>query len=108
MPVPLSLLAITVPPWKPQIVGGHMTAWNAGLLLYNLVVAGFDCSEARVSSVYASGPGYPPYNISVMVRKKAAHLPALRMDAGDIERLATFFPMPVAQGFSGELPAINW
>lgn len=102
------LLAVTVPPAKPEIVGGHLTTWNAGLLLYNLIVAGFDCRDARVSGVYASGPGYPPYNISVIVRKRAAALPALRFDCGDIERLAKFFPCPVSQGFDGRLPDINW
>lgn len=97
------ILAVTVPPAKDAIVGGHLTIWNAGLLLYNLVVAGFDCSEARVSPNYASGPGYPPYNISVVVRKKAAELPPLRFDAGDIDRLARFFPVAVREGFDGRL-----
>ena len=40
------ILAIVVPIRKPNIVGGHLTLWNLGLLLYNLVIAGFDCSEA--------------------------------------------------------------
>ena len=44
------LLAITVPPRKDNIVGGHVTLWNAGLLLYNLILAGFDCSEAMVKT----------------------------------------------------------
>lgn len=105
---PDGLLAITVPPHKQEIVGGHLTTWNAGLLLYNLIVAGFDCREARVSPVYRSGPGYPPYNISVIVRKRVAALPELRMDVGDIDRLARFFPMPVRQGFDGDLAGINW
>ena len=38
-------LCVTVPPRKDEIVGGHLTLWNAGLLLYNLIMAGFDCSE---------------------------------------------------------------
>jgi len=102
------VLAVTVPPAKHGIVGGHLTTWNAGLLVYNLIIAGFDCREARVSEVYSSGPGYPPYNISVIVRKRAADLPLLRMDAGDIQRLAAFFPVPIAQGFDGRFPAIGW
>lgn len=102
------VLAVTVPPAKHGLVGGHLTTWNAGLLVYNLIVAGFDCRDARVSEVYSSGPGYPPYNISVIVRKRAAVLPALRMDAGDIQRLAAFFPCPVSQGVDGRFPAIGW
>ena len=97
------VLAVTVPPAKDAIVGGHLTIWNAGLLLYNLVVAGFDCRQARVSPNYASGPGFPPYNISVLVRKRAADLPPLRFDAGDIDSLARFFPCPAAEGFDGRL-----
>jgi len=102
------LLLVTVPPAKPEIVGGHLATWNAGLLLYNMILAGFDCRDARVSGCYSSGPGYPPYNISVIVRKRQANLPALRFDSGDIERLAEFFPCPVHQGFDGRLPEIRW
>ncbi len=106
---PAGVLAVTVPPMKDEVVGGHLSLWNAGLLLYRLVLAGFDCREARVGT-YASGPGYPPYNISVIVRKPLApiNLPPLRMDAGDIDALAPFFPVPVAQGFDGRLPDLNW
>jgi len=58
------ILAVSVPPAKDEIVGGHLTLWNAGLLLYNLVMAGFDCSSAKVIHTH--------YNISVIVRKKLA------------------------------------
>lgn len=102
------VLAVTVPPMKQEVVGGHLTCWNAGILLYNLIIAGFDCRDARVSPLYSSGPGYPPYNISVIVRKREAPLPSLRFDSGDIERLAEFFPCPVAQGFDGRLGGISW
>ena len=94
------VLAVTVPPAKHQIVGGHVTLWNAGLLLYQLILAGFDCSAARVG-VYG-------YNISVIVQKRRALLPELRHDAGDIETLAHLFPVPVQQGFDGQLGNINW
>jgi SAM-dependent methyltransferase len=102
------VLAVTVPPPKHEIVGGHMTLWNAGLLLYHLVVAGFDCREARVSGVYADAPGETPYNLSVIVRKVPAALPPLAFDSGDIERLAKFFPLPVRHGFDGRLAPVNW
>lgn len=105
---PGGVFAITVPPAKDAVVGGHLTTWNAGILLYNLIVAGFDCRDARVSSNYSSGPEFSPYNISVIVRKRSAKLPELRCDSGDIERLAQFFPLPVCQGFDGRLAPINW
>jgi len=88
------ILAVTVPPMKPQIVGGHLTLWNAGLLIYNLIIAGFDCSEAKIIK--------HGYNISVIVEKRKAELPEdLHYDRGDILKLAHFFPFPVTEGFDG-------
>jgi hypothetical protein len=94
------VLAITVPPLKHSIVGGHVSLWNEGLLLYRLILAGFDCREAMVG-VYG-------YNISVIVRKKQAILPTLSMDSGDINLLAPFFPMKVSERFNGQCGNINW
>lgn len=94
------VLAITVPPAKHEIVGGHVTLWNAGLLLYQMILAGFDCSDARV--------GIYGYNISILVEKERAVLPALRHDCGDIETLAHLFPVPVQHGFDGRLCDVRW
>lgn len=95
------VLAITVPPAKHQIVGGHVTLWNAGLLLYNLVLAGFDCSEARIKQY--------GYNISVIIKKKPIALPKLNYDHGDIAKLAKFFPEPYRhEGFNGDIKKWNW
>ncbi len=102
------LLAITVPPMKPSIVGGHVTLWNAGLLLYNLILAGFDCSQASVRTY--------GYNVSVLVPRPSWEdaielgdvLRTLVHDSGDIERLADYFPIPVRQGFDGNIEEVNW
>lgn len=94
------ILAITVPPMKNEVVGGHLTLWNAGTLLYNMIIAGFDCSQASVKTY--------GYNISVIVRKKLAKLPKLNMDFGDIEKLARFFPFPAEHGFDGRISEVNW
>jgi SAM-dependent methyltransferase len=94
------VLAITVPPRKDEIVGGHVTLWNAGLLLYNLILAGFDCKNAAVKSY--------DYNISVIVEKKTAILPNLNYDTGDINALNEFFPLGVFEGFDGNIQEINW
>lgn len=97
---PNGILAVTVPPAKHNIVGGHVNLYNAGILLYQMILAGFDCSQASVKSY--------GYNISVVVKKKKANLPPLRMDSGDINRLAEFFPMEVREGFDGQIGEINW
>lgn len=94
-------LAITVPPFKHSIVGGHLSLWNAGLLLYNLVLAGNDCSQARVRRY--------GYNISVLTPRKPAVLPEdLVGGRGDLERLAGFFPFEAAQDFDGDIEELNW
>ena len=87
--------AVTVPPLKHEIVGGHVSLWNAGLLLYNMILAGWDCHDAKVMTY--------GYNISVVVEKKKASLPELSMDHGDIELLAEFFPFDAKQGFNGNI-----
>ena len=98
---PNGVLAVSVPPLKHGIVGGHLTLWSPGLLLYNLIIAGFDCAHARVGSY--------DYDISVIVRKAPADLPDnLHFDRGDIEKLGQFFPVPVVAGFDGRLPDIRW
>lgn len=89
------LLAITVPPLKRFVVGGHLTLWNMGLLYYNLIIAGFDCSHA-IHSQYG-------YNISIILNKKSIiDMPDLYYDNGDIELLSKYFPFPVCQGFDGQ------
>lgn len=99
---PGGILAITVPPRKPSIVGGHVSIWNAGLLLYNLILAGFDCRDAMIQQY--------DYNISVIVRKSYASLPPLKMDSGDIELLAPYFPraLEAVQNFSGDIADMQW
>lgn len=100
------ILAVTIPPLKHEIVGGHVTLWNAGLLLYNLILAGFDCSQAKIKCF--------GYNIAVITPKISAHVPwgQLKYDTGDIETLAPFFPkvagMQWAQSFNGRIKQINW
>ena len=95
------VIAITVPPVKHEIVGGHYTLWNAGILLYNLVMSGLDCSNA---SILKYG-----YNISVIIKKKNIELPInLSFDSGDLELLSDFFPPFVKQGFNGDISEYNW
>lgn len=102
------ILAITVPPLKHEIVGGHVSLWNPGLLLYRLVLAGLDCRDA---SVLAYG-----YNISVIVRKRSIEaFPELAFDAGDIRRLRQFLPEGLSftptqhdDPFDGLFFELNW
>lgn len=101
------VIAISVPPLKHQIVGGHVSLWNGGLLLYRLVLAGFDCREA---SLLQYG-----YNISVVVRKKSIPAPSLVFDMGDIRTIRPYLPasLPFAPNqyddpFDGNILRLNW
>ena len=97
--------AVTVPSVKKydggtKVVDGHLTYWNAGNLIYNMILAGFDCSNARV--------GTYDNEVSVIVKKVRAILPSLTGDRGELDRLAKFFPFPVQQGFNGYVEKCNW
>jgi hypothetical protein len=82
------LLAITVPPARSRLAGGHVTIWNLTVLLYQLVLAGFDCSEAVVLEY--------GYNISCVLRKKSRPvLQGLVFDKGDEKIINRFFPQEV-------------
>lgn len=93
------ILAVTVPPLKNLIVGGHVTLWNPGILLYQLVLAGFDCSKASVKTY--------GYNISVIVRKISFEMPKLNFDHGDLNKLKAFFPVEVKNDCF-EVKEVNW
>lgn len=96
------LLCIVVPPAKPNIVGGHLTIWNAGLLLYNLIRAHFDCAQAAVRSY--------DYNVAVLVRKVTARYRERELleDNGDLATLAPFFPVSMPQDTDGQIDEHAW
>ena len=91
---------MTVPPLRHGIVGGHVTLWNAGLLLYNLVLARFDCSAAAVLAY--------DYNISVIARRGEFVLPELHYDSGDVDVLQEWSPAGLSEGFDGRIEELNW
>jgi SAM-dependent methyltransferase len=97
---PNGLLAITVPPWKHEIVGGHLSIWNAGLLTYNLVASGIDCSQIRLKKY--------GYNISAIVTNNRIALPALKNDTGDIDTLRPYLPSWLTNNVNGDIESWNW
>jgi len=101
---PRGWLFVSVPPLKHDIVGGHVTLWNLGLLMYHLVLARFDVAHGHFTT--------QGYNCTAFVQRPAElpRLPRLNHDQGDIEKLAHLFPvgMSAAQGFDGRLGSIKW
>ena len=102
------VLAITVPPLKNEIVGGHLSLYNAGLLLYQLVIAGFDCKDAIVKKY--------GYNISVIVKKNEIDIKnKLVYDNGDISTIKQYLPKQIKYdinfkdiSFCGDIESIGW
>lgn len=100
-------ICITVPPLKSTIVGGHVSLWNAGLLIYNTVLAGLDCSNAMVKKY--------GYNISIIIQKKSFQMPELHFVGTDLGLLRPYFPNNLQwQGngpkpkFDGSFDSLNW
>jgi SAM-dependent methyltransferase len=57
------ILALNIPPAKDDITTGHLTIWNGGLLLLNMIRGGFDCSDVKIK--------VQGYNIGLILRKKS-------------------------------------
>jgi len=95
------ILCICIPPPRDDLRGGHIHEWNEGLLIYNLILAKFDCSEARVFR--------DALNICVLLKKKTIQeLPRLVSGPGDLEKLSQYFPVPVRQKTDGRFGLLNW
>ena len=94
------ILAITVPPLKHEIVGGHVSLWNAGLLAYRLCLAGLDCSQIRLHKY--------DYNISAILTKRTIELPKLAWDSGDVTTLKPYLPALLHEGANGDIASWNW
>lgn len=122
------ILALSVPVWKDTIVDGHIVAFpNSGLLLYNLIMARWDCSNAKVATLRIPDP-QPEHlfeeQIAVIIKgSKMIDLPEdLTSGVGDLRKLIQFFP-PIVQkqiapphessksgagNFIGSLNRVNW
>ena len=102
-------LFVFVPPHSDRVAAGHVsTGWNAGQLMYVLMVNGFD----------VKGGGFleASHNVAAFVRKNLSPLPPLRGDSGDIAILNrhNLFPFSIEtadglnDGFCGAIESINW
>lgn len=94
------IIAITVPPLKNEVVGGHLTLWNAGTLLYQLVFNGIDARDASISTY--------GYNITIIVRNRRRGSIELTWDKGDIYLLKEYLPEFINEPFEGQIKKWNW
>lgn len=98
-------VAITVPPDRGAVIEGHVTLWNAGLLMYNIIQAGYSCKHAAVKT-YAE-------NVSVIVPKEVIPREEDYRMASDSRQ---YFPENLDCGrtrfggicFDGNISELNW
>ena len=79
------IICITVPPFKKRMVNNHFSLWTGDLLLYNLILAGFDCKNAICFSY--------GYNISVFFRKTLIDLELKHYSQRKLKVVKKYFPI---------------
>lgn len=97
-------IVLIVPPRKPFLIGGHVSMWNAGLVIYHLILAGVDCSKECYIKQY-------DYNIGVIVKNIKNNIEEIPLtyDGGDISNLLyPFFPFRSFDGVNGDIFELNW
>jgi len=113
------ILALTVPTSLSPLLIGHCNIFTPLHLMYNLILAGFDCSEAKIKCY--------DWQMTVLVRKKSNGIPRIGFatthyspsvqsdpEIGSNPRLLQFFPMQIADKFTpaghiwGEIDVVNW
>jgi len=99
-------LCLIVPPRKPFVISGHVNIFNAGILIYRLVLSGFNCRNVKILQY--------DYNIIIYLKKKSIpHLPNLNFDFGDLKKLKKYFPSELStsnelEGFNGDIMSLNF
>lgn len=90
-------LVVCVPSFSNCIGSGNTNnLWNAGTLLYNLVLAGFDCKSARLATF--------TNEIQLYLVKTDRNVPK----SVALATLNDFFPNEVFQHFDGNILEVNW
>jgi 2-polyprenyl-3-methyl-5-hydroxy-6-metoxy-1,4-benzoquinol methylase len=99
---PNGYLFITVPPYKENISGGHVsTGWNLLTLMYNLVIAGVDTNYGHFIRWWDNV-------VAFQKNVKIDKMPELRHDNGDLEKLQPYFPVKVYNGRKTNFQSVNW
>lgn len=102
------VLCLSVPPLKQAITVGHVTLWTPGLLLLNLVKAGFDCSAIRMKR--------QGYNIAaLLVHRRCPRVTTFEPDAPGSARPYLppglrwhYRPKRNVWNFKGDFRSLNW
>lgn len=90
------LFCIIWPPPKPQVVGGHVHIFNLGIMLYNIIRTGIDCSKVKLIKV--------GYNLCIVGEYSYFKLQQLTYNRFEIDMLKNYFPFKAYQAFNGDTP----
>ena len=113
---PGGLLAVTVPPYKTEIVGRHVfTGWNVGQLMVTLLRAGYEIASGSYAEI--------GYNAFALVRPNA-NPPAIEPNDDLLALYADLFPAAIRDEiqrnqrpnsfgetiscFEGRIARLNW
>ncbi|HEV3007290.1 MAG TPA: methyltransferase domain-containing protein [Pirellulales bacterium] len=112
------VLAVTVPSSLSPMLIGHCNIFTPMHMIYNLVLAGFDCREARLKCY--------DWQFTVLVRKKSNGIKSIsfasihtaldgtmgeaRNEPGLVPNIRDFFPIeiPPSGHVWGEIDSLNW
>lgn len=89
-----------------KLLAGHLTSWTVGLLIYNLVLCGLDCSQAKVCR--------GQYELSIIVKKNLIEPfgdigRASAIDRHDeLPKIEKYFPFSFFHGCTADVNSINW
>lgn len=89
-----------------KLLFGHLTSWTPGILIYNMVMAGLDCAEAKVCR--------GKYEISVIVQNKpAAQVSDIARSAAagwpeEMDQIKRYFPFDFFAGCTADMDSIRW
>jgi len=98
---PEGFLFIMVPPYKPNLVMGHITTgWNIGTLMYNLLISGFNIKQGSFI--------YHGYNVAGFVKKADFKLPLLNFNSNDYCLLKDYYPFEFKLQDVIKKRKINW
>lgn len=90
------VFCLLYPKLKQTIVGGHVHIFNLGLLMYNIVRIGIDCSDAKmIRNGYTEG---------IIGYKRSFEVPNLRYNKDDLALLKGRFPFNAHHDFNGKNP----
>lgn len=93
-------LFVMVPPYKPEVVIGHLTnGWNIGQLMYNLLASGFSIKQGHFIK--------HGYNICGFVQPEKKKITQQNLNLNDSET-RILWPIKVYSGFNGDLEQVNW